>query len=145
MASVGRRLQSALAAFLLAAVLGAHAVAAQATVNYSKFLLFFQLLDQSGAIAKEFAAADGTHGLVRTRRNANGDVNVSHQPPAFDHTTRRCMILSAMLVALLMRHQCTMAVQHLRKFERTAILPPRPPCCESQRNAAAWIYCFELA
>jgi hypothetical protein len=59
MASVGRRLQSALAAFLLAAVLGAHAVAAQATVNYSKFLLFFQLLDQSGAIAKEFAAADG--------------------------------------------------------------------------------------
>lgn len=59
MASARRRLQGALAALLLAALLCAQSVAAQATVSYSKFLLFFQLLDQSGSIAKEFAGADG--------------------------------------------------------------------------------------
>lgn len=49
--------RAALAALLVAVT--THVVVASPTVKYSKFLMFFELLDQSGTIAGEFAAADG--------------------------------------------------------------------------------------
>ena len=48
-----------LAAAFLALASTQQLVAGQETTTYSKFLLFFQLLDNTGTIAAEYAAADG--------------------------------------------------------------------------------------
>lgn len=65
-----RALVRALAALLLATQL----VAGQETVAYSKFMLFFDLLDQTGAISQEFAAADGDLCQVKGVGCENGEV-----------------------------------------------------------------------
>lgn len=52
-------LRATLAAAVLALASTQQLVAGQETTAYSKFLLFFELLDNTGSIAAEYAAADG--------------------------------------------------------------------------------------
>lgn len=68
--------RAALAAVFVVLAFSTSLVAGQDTVQYSKFLMFFELLDQSGELAQEYAAADGDLCQVKGVDCENGEVVV---------------------------------------------------------------------